>query len=93
MPENNLIEISSKKNANFFIFLTKIYLKKFESVELHALGKANTTAVRVAENLNRFGYVTIKKIMSFTVKSDESPESKKIKSIITLKRSASFFLI
>jgi len=35
--------------------LAKIFLNKFETVELHALGEATTTAVRVAENLTRSG--------------------------------------
>ena len=37
-PETNQLQISGRKNLNFFTFLSKIFLKKFEEVELHALG-------------------------------------------------------
>ena len=33
------------------MFIAKIFLKKFNNVELHALGEASKLSVRVAENL------------------------------------------
>lgn len=35
------------------VFIAKIYLKKFDNIELHALGDAITKAVRVADTLQR----------------------------------------
>ena len=52
-PETNLISISTQKPAKFFIYITKIFLKKFEVVELSSLGGAAEVAVQVAENLAR----------------------------------------
>jgi len=33
--------------------MSKIFLKKYNDIYLHALGNASSTAVRVAENLSR----------------------------------------
>ena len=52
-PETNLISISSQKPARFFIYIAKIFLKKFETVDLSSLGSASEVAVQVAENLSR----------------------------------------
>ena len=52
-PTSNLVTISSHKPANFFIYISKIYLKKFETIELRALGNAAEISVQVAENLER----------------------------------------
>jgi hypothetical protein len=43
-PTNNEIKISTRRDAKFYIFLTKIFFQKFEDVELHALGEAITIA-------------------------------------------------
>lgn len=37
-PKDNKLQISAGRNLNFFTFISKIFLKKFEEVELHALG-------------------------------------------------------
>ena len=53
-PENsNQINVSVKKNPNFYVFLGKKYLEKEEEIELHALGNAVSTSVIAAENLVR----------------------------------------
>lgn len=54
-PSDNRLQISNNKDARSFVFIAKIFLKKFGTVELHALGEATKTAVRVAENLERQG--------------------------------------
>ena len=53
-PETNQLQISGRKNLNFFTFLSKIFLKKFEEVELHALGQAISVCARLGERLQRF---------------------------------------
>ena len=52
-PTSNLVTISTRKTANFFIYIAKIYLKKYEEIELRALGNAAEVSVQVAENLQR----------------------------------------
>eukprot|EP01016_Furgasonia_blochmanni_P027472 TRINITY_DN2896_c0_g4_i7.p1 TRINITY_DN2896_c0_g4~~TRINITY_DN2896_c0_g4_i7.p1 ORF type:complete len:169 (-),score=59.98 TRINITY_DN2896_c0_g4_i7:208-714(-) len=65
-PTTNTIQVSSKRDVKFYIFLSKIFLKEFPDVELHALGEAISLSVRVAEQLERHGYVKITKIDTFT---------------------------
>lgn len=53
-PENsNQINVSVKKNPNFYVFLGKKYLETHETIELHALGNAVSTSVIASENLVR----------------------------------------
>ena len=49
----NQINVSTKKNPNFYVFLGKQYLNQHEVIELHALGNAVTNSVIAAENLVR----------------------------------------
>ena len=48
-PENNKLQISIHRNVRSFVFYSKIYMKKFEEIELHALGDAISISVRVAD--------------------------------------------
>lgn len=94
IPKDNKMQISNQRDFKFYNFLSKIFLKEFETVELHALGEAISLSVRVAENMSRFGYATITKIEQLTFHPDEKEDKKggrsKIKLIINLKRSADF---
>lgn len=92
-PKTNVLQISNKRESRFFNFLAKIYLKKYEEIELHALGDAISLSVRVAETLARFKYVEIVKIAQFTYFGDEKDTEnrrRKIKMVITLKRGSDF---
>lgn len=102
-PQNNVLQISNKREVRFFIFLAKIYLKKYDEIELHALGDAISLSVRVAENLSRFGYVTITNINQFTFTGDQHEQKetkgehqrenrKKIKLIVKVKKTPDFDL-
>ena len=51
--ETNQINVSAKSKPNFYVFLGKKYLEKYETIELHALGNAVSLAVIAAENLVR----------------------------------------
>ena len=55
---SNQINVSTKKNPNFYVFLGKKYLEENETVELHALGNAVSISVIAAENLVRNNYAT-----------------------------------
>lgn len=94
VPETNKLQISNKKDVNFFIFLAKIFFKQFPDIELHALGEAISSSVRVAENLERFGFAKIVKIDLFTHKFEDEKESnrvgRKVKMVINLKRAEDF---
>ena len=95
-PKDNKLQISNQRDFKFYNFLAKIFLKAFDTVELHALGEAISLSVRVAENMNRFGYASITKIEQLTFHPDEKEDQKeqggrrKIKMIINLTRSADF---
>lgn len=49
----NIINVSNKRNQNFYVFLSKQLLKEHEWIEFQALGNAVSTAVMSAENLVR----------------------------------------
>ena len=49
----NLINVSTKKNTNFYVFLGKKLLEEHETIELNALGNAVSVSVIAAENLVR----------------------------------------
>ncbi|CAK78245.1 unnamed protein product (macronuclear) [Paramecium tetraurelia] len=81
-PETAVLNISLKKSPGQFIFLSKIFLKKFGKVDLHGLGEATKTVAQVAETLQRKQYVTIKKIETQTYTPEQG--GKKIKLIAQL---------
>jgi len=67
-PENsNQINVSVKKNPNFYVFLGKKYFETHETVELHALGNAVSTSVIASENLVRNNYAIFKEIRTKTI--------------------------
>ena len=69
-PKDKKLQISGFRDARSFVFLSKIYMKKFEEIELHALGEAISTSVRVADQLQKFNFATIAKISTFTLNPD-----------------------
>jgi hypothetical protein len=50
---SNRIQVACSKPANFYIFLAKMHLKEFETIELHSVGNATSTAALTSENLIR----------------------------------------
>ena len=89
---SNQINVSTKKNPNFYVFLGKKYLEENETVELHALGNAVSISVIAAENLVRNNYATFQEIKTKTITvQGNKGDSKKAKLFITLKRSPDFF--
>merc|ERR1740115_162474 len=97
IPTTNVLNISSKKNARFWMFLCKLYLKQFEEVELHSFGDGISICVRIAENIKRFGYADITKIETQTknveVKNKNTGKTRQLKRanlFVLLKRSDNF---
>ena len=64
-PEKPIINISLKKPIRTYIFIGKLILKKFGTLELHSLGKASESVVRIAEALQRNNLATYEKIESY----------------------------
>lgn len=50
-PQDNKLQLSNKRQPRTYITVAKVFLKKFGTVELNALGEATQMAVRIAENL------------------------------------------
>ena len=92
-PENsNQINVSVKKNPNFYVFLGKKYFETHDTIELHALGNAVSTSVIASENLVRNNYAVFKEIRTRTITVQGARgDSKKAKLFITLQRSEDFF--
>jgi len=50
-PKTNHLNVSQMRPPSFFVFIAKLYLDKFPTVELHAIGNAMNVAIRAAEIL------------------------------------------
>eukprot|EP01017_Pseudomicrothorax_dubius_P012895 TRINITY_DN1549_c0_g3_i2.p1 TRINITY_DN1549_c0_g3~~TRINITY_DN1549_c0_g3_i2.p1 ORF type:complete len:135 (-),score=27.15 TRINITY_DN1549_c0_g3_i2:120-524(-) len=94
---SNVIQISTRRDRRFFLYLSKLVLRDCTSIELHALGEAISIAVNVAEQLDRLGYVRITKIETLTFESEQKNRDgrtfnrKKVKLIIQAARSEENF--
>ena len=86
--DDNLIQVSSKRNANFYVYLGKKILESHETVELHALGNAVSLGVTAAENLVRNNYAQFISINTSTISMEDG--SKKAKLVVKVKRHADF---
>ena len=93
-PTSNKIQVSTKRDTGFYIFLAKLFLMDYEDIELHGLGDAISICVKVSETLVRHGYTTFKKIETSTLEPGKEDQDdrrrKKAKLIITLGKSAQF---
>merc|ERR1712039_85931 len=90
-PENKEVNISTRRDARFYIFLSKIILKKFGEIELKALGQAADICVRVAENLERYKYATVQRIYSETIDlEDQDRKRKGARFVVKLEKSSEF---
>jgi DNA-binding protein len=67
-PKDNKLHIHNKKAAGLFLnIFQKVYLPNFDTVELHALGSAITSAVTVADRIKRENIATVEKINVLTL--------------------------
>merc|ERR1711881_38573 len=90
-PENKEVNISTRRDARFYIFLSKIILKKFGEIELKALGQAADICVRVAENLERYKYAKIQRIFSESIDLEDTDRKRKgARFIVKLEKSEEF---
>merc|ERR1712025_1007521 len=90
-PENKEVNISTRRDARFYIFLAKIILKKFGEIELKALGQAADICVRVAENLERYKYAKIQRIFSESIDLDDQDRQRKgARFVVKLTKSEDF---
>lgn len=89
-PEVNILNVSTKKPTREFLFLAKIFLKKFPTIEVQGLGEAITSAVQLAAQLERFELASIENIEQKTFESDMGQHRKKVKMIIRMRRAHDF---
>merc|ERR1711981_911855 len=90
-PDTREVNISTRRDARFYIFLSKIILKKFGDIELKALGQAADICVRVAENLERYQYAKIKRIYSETIDLEDTDRKRKgARFVVRLDKSSKF---
>merc|ERR1711874_628837 len=90
-PENKEVNISTRRDARFYIFLSKIILKKFGEIELKALGQAADICVRVAENLERYKYAKIQRIFSESIDLEDTDRKRKgARFVVKLQKSEEF---
>jgi DNA-binding protein len=91
VPKTNQINVSTKRNPNFYVYICKKYFQFFETIELHALGNAVSTSVIASENLVRNKYADFHEVKTKTITvQGQKGESKKAKLFITLKRGADY---
>ena len=100
--ESNQINVSNRKNQQFYVYLCKKILEKHNELVLHALGNATTTSVIAAESLVRNGYAEYVSLETKTINVEESKNDrdekgqprlvKRAKLLITLKKSKDFEL-
>lgn len=91
---SNVIQVSTAKQATFYVNLAKKFLSSNEDVELSGLGSAISIAVTAAEYLRQQGFAGIKSISTSTVStptSSEGPKTPKPKIVIVVSRSEKFF--
>ena len=88
-PTNNLIKVNSSKDIKFWEFLTKVYLKYFEEVEIIAFGKAVHFAIKSSHNIIRKELGDFIKVETFNSKDNNQKKKSSIKIII--KRKPHFF--
>ena len=87
----NQINLSTKKEPNFYVFLAKKLLQVHDTIEMHALGSAAPIGVIAAENLVRTKYAEFKSIRSETITVDSREgQGKKAKLLIILNKHQDF---
>ena len=52
-PANNQLNVSQMRSPGFYVFIAKLYLDKFPTVELHSIGNAMNVAIKAADILVR----------------------------------------
>ena len=90
--DTNIINVSLNRGFTFYVFLAKKFLEDFDTIELHSLGAATSTAVQTAENLIRHEYATMDVIRTDTIDIErkDGESQKKAKLFITLKKGPNF---
>ena len=52
-PKTNQLSVSQMRSPGFYVFIAKLYLDKFPTVELHSIGYAMNVAIKTADILER----------------------------------------
>ena len=93
-PENQQINVSSKKNPKSYKLICKLILRKFNTVELKSLGNASENVVALAEMMVRNGFAEYESIKSDIAELEDSNNESGTRSgisfVVKLKKSAKF---
>ncbi len=93
-PENNQINVSSKKDPKSYKLIAKLMLRKFGAVEVRSLGNASESAVHLAESLVRNNFAVYEQIASELAEiqdnNNEAGSRQGIKFTVKLRKSAQF---
>ena len=95
--DSNEINVSTRKNQSFYVFLGKKILEKHNTIVMNALGNATTVAVIAAESLVKNGYAEYSKLETKTINVEQNNRNgkqertvSKAKLMITLTKSKNF---
>ncbi len=102
VPKDNKLQVGTKRGPGHYVFISKIFFKQFEEIELHGIGQAVANLAQCAEILKREKLATVTSIEQFQWEpedkeedegDDENPRRRRnlVKMIIGLKRSENFF--
>jgi len=72
--DTNRVWVSLQKRAPFYGNIAIKMFQKFETVELHGLGFAISTAVEVSQYIVHTGKAVVQKITTSTVRASQKPE-------------------
>lgn len=93
-PEKNVINVSLQRPIKNYVFIGKLILKKFGDLEIHSLGKASESVIRIAESLQRKEFAQIVKIESYvtelTDRRNDSGTRQELAFRVVMKKSAKF---
>ena len=70
--DSNEINVSTRKNQSFYVFLGKKILEKHDTIVMNALGNATTQAVIAAESLVKNGYADYAKLETKTINVEQT---------------------
>ena len=93
VKDSNIYRISFKNGTGKSVFISKVIIKKFGSIQIESVGAATSEATKVAQILVKQGYATSKSIRTEQFHPDEIErrEAKfQIKLIVVLEKTAQF---
>ncbi len=97
VPKDNKLQVGARRGPGHYVFISKIFFRNFEEIELHAIGAAISNQAQAAEILQREKLATITDIVhnqwvpEDEEEDDDRPKRTLVKMIISMKRTSDFF--